>query len=116
MSGALVLILGAMLSVFPGHRVAVAVLGLGLVGIAASIGSRGPIVGLASRLVCTLAAVVLRQPARVLPVLAIVAAGIALFPFISLPETSAERLQGLAQNPVGTLNEDLRSRLYEKAI
>ena len=116
LSGALVLILGAMLSVFPRHRVAVAVLGLGLVGIAASIGSRGPIVGLALALVCTLAAVVLRQPARVLPVLAIVAAGIALFPFISLPETSAERLQGLAQNPVGTLNEDLRSRLYEKAI
>ena len=115
-SGALVLILGAMLSVFPRHRVAVFALGLGLVGIAASIGSRGPIVGLVLAIVCTLAAVVLRQPARVLPVLVVVAAAIALLPFISLPETSAERLQGLAQNPVGTLNEDLRSRLYEKAI
>ena len=115
-SGALVLILGAMLSVFPRHRVAVAVLGFGLVGIAASIGSRGPIVALAFAIVCTLAAVVLRQPARILPVLVVVAAAIALLPFISLPETSAERLQGLAQNPVGTLNEDLRSRLYEKAI
>jgi O-antigen ligase len=116
LSGALVLILGAMLKVFPRHRVPLALLGLVLVGLAAGIGSRGPIVGLVLAMVCTLAAVVLRQPARVLPVLAIVAAGIALFPFISLPETSAERLQGLAENPVGTLNEDLRSRLYGKAI
>jgi O-antigen ligase len=116
LSGALVLILGAMLKVFPRHRLALALLGLGLVGLAAGIGSRGPIVGLALALVCTLAAVVLREPARVLPVLAVVAAGIAVFPFISLPETSAERLQGLAENPVATLNEDLRSRLYDKAI
>jgi O-antigen ligase len=116
LGGALVLILGAMLKVFPRHRVPLALLGLGLIGLAAGIGSRGPILALALALVCTLVAVVLRQPARVLPVLAVVAAGIALFPFISLPETSAERLQGLAENPVGTLNEDLRSRLYGKAI
>lgn len=116
LSGALILILGAMLSVFPRHRLPLALLGLGLVGLAAGIGSRGPIVGLALALACTLAAVMLRQPARVLPVLALVAAGIAVLPFISLPETSAERLQGLAENPVATLNEDLRSRLYDKAI
>lgn len=116
LSGALVLILGAVLRVFPRHRVPLALLGLGLVGLAAGIGSRGPIVGLLLALVCTLAAVVLRQPARVLPVLAIVAAGIAVLPFISLPVTSAKRLEGLATNPVATLNEDLRSRLYDKAI
>jgi O-antigen ligase len=116
LSGALVLILGAMLRVFPRHRLALALLGLGLVAVAAGIGSRGPIVGLALALVCTITAVVLRQPARVLPVLAVVAAGIAIFPLISLPETSAERLRGLAQDPVATLNEDLRSRLYTKAI
>jgi O-antigen ligase len=116
LSGALVLILGAMLKVFPGHRVPLVLLGLGLVGLAAGIGSRGPIVGLVLAIVCTIVAVVLREPARVLPVLAVVAAGIALFPFLSLPETSAQRLEGLAQNPVGTLNEDLRSRLYGKAI
>lgn len=115
-SGALILILGAMLKVFPRHRVPVAMLGFGLVAVAAGIGSRGPLVGLALALVCTLAAVVLREPARVLPVLVVVAAGIAVFPFISLPETSAQRLQGLAANPVGTLSEDLRSRLYGKAI
>jgi O-antigen ligase len=116
LSGALVLILGAMLKVFPRHRVPLVLAGLGLIGLAAGIGSRGPIVGLGLAVVCTITAVVLREPARILPVLAVVAAGIALFPFISLPETSAQRLEGLAQNPVGTLNEDLRSRLYGKAI
>jgi O-antigen ligase len=116
LSGALVLILGAMLKVFPRHRMALAVAGLGLIAVAAGIGSRGPIVGLVLALVCTITAVVLRQPARVLPVLAVVAAGIAVFPFISLPETSSERLRGLAADPVATLNEDLRSRLYTKAI
>jgi O-antigen ligase len=116
LSGALVLILGALLAVFPRHRVWLAVLGLGLIAVAAGIGSRGPIVGLALAFVCTITAVVLRQPARILPVLAVIAAGIAIFPFISLPETSAERLSGLARDPVATLNEDLRSRLYGKAV
>lgn len=115
-SGALVFILGALLKVFPRHRVALLLVGLGLIGVAASIGSRGPLVGLLLALVITVVAVSLRQPARILPVLAIVAAGIAVFPLISLPETSAERLEGLAEDPVQTLNEDLRSRLYEKAV
>ena len=104
LSGALVLILGAMLKVFPRHRVALALLGLGLVGLAAGIGSRGPIVGLALAMVCTLAAVVLRQPARVLS-----GAGRSwrresrCSRSSRCPRPPRERLQGLAENPVGTL-------------
>jgi O-antigen ligase len=67
-------------------------------------------------LVCTIAAVVLREPRRVIPVLVLVVAGIAALPFISLPETSSERLTGLVREPEQTFSKDLRSRLYSKGI
>jgi O-antigen ligase len=46
----------------------------------------------------------------------LVAGGIALFPFLTLPETSSERLTGLVDDPTKAFDEDLRSRLYEKGI
>ena len=116
LSGAFILILAPMLGVFRSHRLLLVMLGLGLVATAASIGSRGPVVGLALALACTIAVAVLRQPRRVLPVIAVAAAGLVFLPFITLPTTSAERLSTFAQNPVAALEADGRSRLYGKAV
>jgi O-antigen ligase len=97
-------------------RVALPLIGVGLLAVAASIGSRGPLVSLALALAVTLTAVVLRNPRALLPLLAMVAIGAAVLPFISLPETSAARLRGITEDPLGTLQADGRSRLYEQAI
>jgi O-antigen ligase len=116
LTGAFVLLLAPALKLWKRGRPGIILLGIAVVAVAASIGSRGPLVGFALALVCTVLAVLLREPRRIMPVLLLVTAGIALFPLISLPETSEKRLTGLVENPSGTFNEDLRSRLYSKGL
>jgi O-Antigen ligase len=115
-AGALVLLVAPGLGVPRRLRIAGPVLGIGLVVVAAGVGSRGPIVALALALACVIAASVVRSPRQLLSVLVIVAVGIAIFPLIKLPETSKERLQNTVDNPVMTLEQDGRSRFYSKAI
>jgi len=97
-------------------RVGLPLLGIGLVAVAASIGSRGPLVSLVLALALTVAAIVVRNPRALVPLLAMVAVGVAAFPFVALPETSAARLRGITEDPLGTLQGDGRSRLYRQAI
>jgi O-antigen ligase len=115
-AGALVLLVAPALGVPPRLRLVAPLLGVGLVLVALGVGSRGPIVALALSLACVAAASVVKSPRQLVSVLAIVAAGIALFPLIQLPETSRQRLEQTVNNPVQTLEEDGRSRLYNKAI
>ena len=115
-AGALVLLLAPGLGLPRPLRVVVPLLGVGLAVVASSIGSRGPIVSLALALVCVAVASVVRSPRQLASVLVIVAAGIAIFPFVQLPETSRERLEETVSNPTQTLEQDGRSRLYGKAI
>lgn len=116
LTGAFILLLAPLFGLWKRWRGGIVLTGLIVVAIAASIGSRGPVVAFALALVCTIAAVVLREPRRIVPVLVLVMAGIAVLPFISLPEASSERLGNLIHNPSGTFEQDLRSRLYEKGI
>jgi O-antigen ligase len=117
LTGALILLVAPILKVMaPRGRVALPFVGLGMIGVAAGIGSRGPVVALAFALAFTVVAAVLREPRRLVPVVLVIAVGTAVLPFVALPGGSAERLRGLAENPAGTLDEDLRSRLYEKAV
>jgi O-antigen ligase len=116
LTGAFVLLLGAALRLWRRQRVPIALVGIAVVVVAASIGSRGPLVGFVLALICTVVAIVLREPRRILPVLLTIAVGVAALPFISLPETSSERISGLVKNPSGAFNEDLRSRLYDKGL
>jgi O-antigen ligase len=116
LTGAFLLLLAPALRLWKRQRTAIVVGGVAVIAVAASIGSRGPVVALALALVCTAAAVILREPRRILPLMLLVAVGVAVFPLITLPETSAERLSGLVQDPSGTLQEDLRSRLYAKGL
>jgi O-antigen ligase len=97
-------------------RVLLPAAGVGLLAVAASIGSRGPIVSLVLAVAVTITAVVLRNPRALLPLLGMVALGAVLLSFVSLPETSAARLRGITQDPLGTLQGDGRSRLYRQAI
>jgi O-antigen ligase len=96
-------------------RVALPLTGVGLLAVAASIGSRGPLVSLVLALALTVTAVVVRNPRALIPLLAMVAIGLAVLPFVYLPETSAARLRGITEDPVGTLQGDGRSRLYRQA-
>ncbi len=115
-AGALVLLVAPAFGLPRRLRLVAPVLGLALVVIASSVGSRGPIVSLALALACVVVASVVRSPRQLASVLLIVALGVALFPLVQLPETSKERLEQAAENPVQTLDEDGRSRLYGKAI
>ena len=58
----------------------------------------------------------MKSPRQLASVLVIVAAGIAIFPFVHLPETSKERLEDTVRNPAQTLEQDGRSRLYDQAV
>jgi O-antigen ligase len=97
-------------------RLALPVAGVGLLAVAAAIGSRGPVLSLALALACTLAALLVRNPRAVGPLILVVALAAAALPLVPLPETSVARLQGVAQDPLGTLRDDGRSRLYDQAI
>jgi O-antigen ligase len=116
-SGALVLLLGAgLLARRRWMRVALPFGALALVGVAAGVGSRGPLLSLALALACVLAVSLVRKPQQLVPALVIVAAAVAVFPFVSLPTTSRERLETTVQNPSASLEQDGRSVLYGKAV
>jgi O-antigen ligase len=115
-AGALVLLVAPAFGVPRRLRIAAPLLGVGLVIVAAGIGSRGPIVALALALACVVAASAVKSPRQLLSVLVIIAVGIAIFPLIELPETSRQRLEQTVNDPVQTLEQDGRSRMYEKAI
>lgn len=116
-SGAMVLLLAPrLLGLGPKLSLAAPVAAVGILAVAASIGSRGPILSLGIALVCVVAASALRSPRQLIPVIALVAAGIAVFPFVSLPETSRERLEEAVKTPTSSLQEDGRSILYGKAF
>ena len=115
-AGALVLVLAPGLGLPRPLRLLAPLVGVGLAVVASSIGSRGPIVSLALALVCVAVASIVKSPRQLASVLVIVAAGIAIFPFVNLPETSKERLEDTVRDPAQTLEQDGRSRLYDKAI
>ena len=116
LNGAIILLLAALLGVWPRWRVPAVVAGALLVAIAASIGSRGPVIALVLALVFTVVAVAVREPRRLGHLVLLVAAGIALFPLVSLPTESRSRLQNATRDPVGTLQFDERGPLYQRAI
>jgi O-antigen ligase len=116
-SGALVLLLGAgALGLGRAGRIAAPVAALGLVLVAVGIGSRGPLISLALAVGCVLLASILRRPGQLVPAVLAVAAAVAVFPFVSLPETSRERLERTISNPAASVEEDGRSALYSKAV
>jgi O-antigen ligase len=112
--GALILLIGAL-----GRsrwRLPAAALAAGFIAVAAAVGSRGPILSFGFALAVTLAAWLLRTPRKVAPVLAIVAASVAVVPFVSLPATSSQRLSEAARDPVAAFREDDRYYLVQQAF
>jgi O-antigen ligase len=116
LSGALLLLLAPLLAVWLRQRALLVAAGVVLVAVAASIGSRGPLIALVLAMACTIVAVGILEPRRVAQVVILVMAGIALFPVLSLPQESRERLQNATTNPLGTLQGDVRAPLYQKAV
>ena len=116
LNGAIILLLAALLGVWPRWRAPAVIAGAVLVAIAASIGSRGPVIALVLALVLTVVAVAVREPRRLGHLVVLVAAGIALFPLVSLPTESRARLQTATRDPIGTLEFDERGPLYQRAL
>jgi O-antigen/teichoic acid export membrane protein/O-antigen ligase len=110
---ALILLLGALAR--PRWRLPSAALAAGFIAIAAAVGSRGPVLSLGLALAVTLVAWLLRVPRKVAPVLAIAAVSLAVVPFVSLPETSKERLSSVASDPVAAFRSDDRYFLVQQA-
>lgn len=98
------------------RRLFIPLLGVALLAVAAAIGSRGPILSALLAIVCTLLVFAVRNPRAAVAAVVFVAVAAAALPFAPLPETSVARLEGLARDPVGTLQTDGRSRLYAQAI
>lgn len=114
-TGALILLIGILTELYRPRRWPL--LGAAaLIVIAAAIGSRGPLLSLAFALAATGAVFLARVPRKVAPVLLLVAAAAALLPFISLPQSSAERLTRAARDPVGALEADPRSTAFGEAV
>jgi O-antigen ligase len=113
-AGALVLLLHGLAN--PARRLWATGVGLALIGVAAGVGSRGPLLSLTLALSATAAVWVLRVPRKVVPVLLAVAIGIAVAPFVSLPESSSQRLAAAASDPAVAFGRDQRSLLYEQAV
>jgi O-antigen ligase len=90
--------------------------GLTLIAIAAAVGSRGPLLSLALALGATAAVWLMRSPRKIWPVMAVAAVGIAVAPFVSLPEASSRRLSDVASDPVAAFARDDRSMLYRQAV
>jgi O-antigen ligase len=113
-TAALILVLGALAS-RSRWRLPAAGAATGFVAIAAAVGSRGPILSLALALVVVLAAWLLRVPRKIAPALAVAVVSLAAVPFLSLPETSRERLSSAARDPVAAFREDARYTLVQQA-
>jgi O-antigen ligase len=114
-TGALILLLGA-LGTRSRWKLPAIALAAGFVATAAAVGSRGPILSLVLALGVTVVAWLLRTPGKLAPILAIVAIGLAVIPFVSLPATSSERLSSAAKDPVAAFREDDRYQLYKQAF
>jgi O-antigen ligase len=111
---ALILILGAL-----GHsrwRLPSVALAATFIAVSAAVGSRGPILSFALALAVTLTAWLLRTPRKVLPVLAVAAASVAVVPFVSLPARSSERISQAARDPLAAFRQDDRSFLAKQAV
>jgi O-antigen ligase len=100
----------------PAARLWATAAGIGLIVVGAQVGSRGPIIGLGLSLLIVAALWVMRVPRKMLPLLVAVVAGVAVFPFISLPEGSSARLSAVTRDPIGTVERDQRAELYSGAV
>jgi O-antigen ligase len=114
-TGAIILLLGALTDLLPARVWALAG-SVALVGVAAGVGSRGPLLSFGVALAATGVIWLARVPRKVLPVLLVVVAGAALLPFLSLPESSGERLGAAVANPVGALEADPRYTSFGQAV
>jgi O-antigen ligase len=114
-TAALILLLGALTELLSHQAWAIGG-SAALIGVAAAVGSRGPILSLVLALVVTGVVWLMRVPRKVVPVLLIIGAGVAVAPFVSLPQTSAQRLSKAARNPVGALQADPRHTNFGQAI
>jgi O-antigen ligase len=113
-TAALILLVGALGR--PRRRLPAAALAVGFIGIAAAVGSRGPILSLAIALLVVVSAWLLRVPRKVRPLIAIAAVAVAVVPFVSLPATSSERLSSAASDPVAAYRQDARYTLAQEAM
>jgi O-antigen ligase len=114
-AGALILLIGTLTDLFRARSLALGS-SAALIGVAAAIGSRGPLLCLGLALVVTGVVFLARVPHRTAPVMLVVVAGVALLPFVSLPEGSAERLGRAASHPVTALQEDPRYTSFGQAV
>ena len=115
-AGAIVFLLASLVNLSGRWRWPYAGVGAMLAGVALLIGSRGPIISFVFGLLVTALALGVRRPGTLAPIAGLLVAGVLVFPFISLPETSKERLTTAASNPVGTLQSDGRDVIYHQAI
>jgi O-antigen ligase len=114
-TAALILLVGALtdLIVRRGWAVAGAI---GLVAVAAAIGSRGPLLSLVFALLATGAVWLARVPRKLAPVLVAVVAAAAALPFISLPQDSSQRLARAVRDPVTSFRTDPRYDTFSEAV
>jgi O-antigen ligase len=114
-TAALVLLVGALTDLLPARRWAI-VAGVALIGIAAAVGSRGPLLSLVLALAATGAVWLARVPRKALPVLVVVGLAVAVLPLVSLPESSSQRLEEAVRDPVTSLRSDARYTTYGQAL
>lgn len=114
-TAAVILLVGALTELYRTRRLAI-LAAVGLIVVAAAIGSRGPLLSLGFALAATAAMFLARVPRKLAPVAVAVLAGAALVPFVSLPQTSAQRLGQAASNPVGVLEADPRYTAFGQAV
>jgi O-antigen ligase len=114
-TGVVILLIGTLTDLVPARGWAL--LGsAALLGVAAAIGSRGPLLSLVLALALTGAVFLARVPRRAAPVMVAVIAGVALLPFISLPEGASDRLSRAASDPVQVLRDDPRYTTFGQAL
>jgi O-antigen ligase len=114
-TAAVILLVGTLTDVFSARALTLGS-SAALIGIAAAVGSRGPLLSLALALVVTGVVFLARVPRRTAPVMLVVVAGVALLPFVSLPEGSAERLGEAARAPLAQLRDDARYTTFGQAV
>jgi O-antigen ligase len=114
-TAALILLVGALTDLLSARGWTVAT-ALALLGVAAAVGSRGPLLSLTVALATTAAVWLTRTPRKVLPVLLVLGIGAALLPFVSLPEGSSQRLEEAVRDPVASLESDARYTTFGQAV
>ena len=114
-TAALILLVGTLTDLVPSRALAL-VSSAALIGVAAAIGSRGPLLCFGLALLVTGVVYLARVPRRTAPVMLVVVAGVALLPLVSLPEGSAERLSEAARHPVTALERDPRYTSFGQAV